>query len=429
MNRTLSLASLTLGLICACGHAHAQQDDENRTYGYPGQSGSGPAAPSTIPGRGDSNARVPDVRPAPSVQPKPRKPNAPASPWGGTVGTQTPNTAPMPNKPSTPPIASQPPVPQNGGTAKPPIAQNGGSGSTTTTPGASTPPPSQPQAGANDRLTSAYRGLGSSSAIIRNGGAAPVKGGSAGNGTAVATSAVLACTKNGNTPKITSVRPANEAALQPGQAFIVQGMCFGDGTGAVRVVLPTQYGRIQGTDAKVLDWQGDKILAQLPDGIVKAIPGAASVEIMSAAGARGPGKDVAFEPRWEKTALKDVEASIGACRLPNTPSTFHQCSIKNEGSRVVMKSTHWRGDIDLHPLRAGTDRYDLRMPDWMRPASCSITVGSSTTDGRNDGSATTRFEGKSAIVDWTFTPTADSEAFVIYDLSCDVWTPAGVVAS
>lgn len=265
--------------------------------------------------------------------------------------------------------------------------------------------------------------------MVRAGGAAPVKGGNAGTGTTVATSAVLACTKNGNTPKITSVRPANEAALQPGQAFIVQGLCFGDGAGTVRVVLPTQYGRIQGIDAKVLDWQGDRILAQLPDGIVKAIPGAASIEIMSAAGTRGPGKDVAFEPRWEKTALKDVEGSIAACRLPNTPSTFHQCSLKNEGSRIVMKSTHWRGDTDLHPLRAGTDRYDLRMPDWMRPASCSISFSSSTTGDAKDGSATTRFEGKSAIVDWTFTATADSEAFLIYDLTCDVWTPAGVVAS
>lgn len=420
MNRILSLASLSLGLICACGHAHAQHEDENRTYGYPGQSGSGPAAPSTIPGRGDSNARVPDVRPAPTVQPRPRKPDARPSPWGGTAGTQTPNTAPMPNKPATPPTT--PPS-----SSQPPIAQNGGS--STTTPGASTPPPSQPQAGANDRLTTAYRGLGGNGAAVRAGGAAPVKGGSAGSVTTVATSAVLACTKNGNTPKITSVRPANEAALQPGQAFIVEGLCFGDGAGTVRVVLPTQYGRIQGLDARILDWQGDRILAQLPDGIVKAIPGAASIEIMSAAGARGPGKDVSFEPRWEKTALKGIEGSIGACRLPNTPSTFHQCSMKNEGSRTVMKSTHWRGDTHLHPLRAGTDRYDLRMPDWMRPASCSISFSSSSTGDTKDGSATTRFEGKSAIVDWTFTATADSEAFLIYDLSCDVWTPVGVVAS
>lgn len=428
MNRILRLASLSLGVICACGHAHAQHEDESRTYGYPGQSGSSPAAPSTIPGRGDSNARVPDVRPAPSVQPRPRKPNASPSPWGGTAGTQTPNTAPMPNKPATPPTSSQPPVAQNGSPAKPPVAGNGNG--STTTPGASNPPPSQPQPGANDRLTSVYRGLGNTGAIIRNGGAAPIKGGTTSTaGTISTSSSVLVCAKNGNTPKIASIQPANEATLQSGQVFIVQGLCFGDGAGTVRVILPTQYGRIQGIDAKVLDWQGDKILAQLPDGIVKAIPGAASVEIVSAAGARGPGKEVAFEPRWEKTALKDVEGSIGACKLPNTPSTFHQCSMKNAGSRIVMKSTHWRGDTDLHPLRAGTDRYDLRMPDWMRPASCSITISSSNTDGIKDGSATTRFEGKSAIVDWAFAATADSGSFLMYDMSCDVWTPAGVVAS
>lgn len=411
MNRILRLASLSLGVICACGHAHAQHDDESRTYGYPGQSGSGPAAPSTIPGRGDSNARVPDVRPAPNVQPRPHKPKAPASPWGGTAGTQTPN------KPAMPPTSSQPPVAQNGG----------GSGSKpSTTPGASTPPPSQPQAGANDRLVTAYRGLGGTGASVR-GGAAPIKGGVTGTGPVVATAPALACAKNGNTPKISSLQPASEATLQSGQVFIVQGLCFGDGAGTVRVTLPTQYGRIQGIDAKVLDWQGDKILAQMPDGIVKAIPGAASVEIVSAGGTRGAGKDIGFEPRWERTALKGVEASIAACKVPNTPSTFHRCQIEVDGTRLVMKSTHWRGDTDLHPIRSGSDRYDLRMPDWMRPAGCSITFSPSTTDGAKDGSATTRFEGKSAIVDWAFTAAADSEAFMIYDLTCDVWTPAGVV--
>lgn len=415
MTRTLLSLSLSLCALCA----NAQGQDENRTYGYPGQSGSGPAAPSTIPGRGDSNARVPDVRPAQTVQPKPRKPNAPTSPWGGTAGTQTPN------KPTTP---SQPPVAQNDSPAKPPVAGNGSGSGSTTTPGPNNPPPSQPQPGANDRLTSVYRGLGSTGAIIRNGGAAPIKGGTTSTaGTVSTSSSVLVCTKNGNTPKIASIQPANDATLQSGQVFIVQGLCFGDGAGTVRVTLPTQYGRIQGIDAKVLDWQGDKILAQLPDGIVKAIPGAASVEIVSAGGTRGAGKEIGFEPRWERTALKGVEASIAACKVPNTPSTFHRCEIKVDGTRLVMKSTHWRGDTDLHPIRSGSDRYDLRMPDWMRPAGCSLTFSPSSTDGAKDGSATTRFEGKSAIVDWVFTTAADSDAFMVYDLSCDVWTPVGVV--
>jgi hypothetical protein len=409
MNRTLFFASLSLWSICAS----AQYPDENRTHGYPGQSGSGPAAPSTIPGRGDSNARVPDVRPAPTVQPRPRKPGAPASPWGGTAGTQTPN------KPAMPPTSSQPPVAQNG---------SGSGAKPSTTPGASTPPPSQPQAGANDRLTSAYRGLGNTGAIIRNGGAAPTKGGATTAGAVVATSPALACAKNGNTPKITSVRPANESSLQAGEAFIVQGLCFGDGAGTVRVTLPTQYGRIQGLDAKVLDWQGEKILAQLPDGIVKAIPGAASVEVVSAAGARGAGRDIGFEPRWEKTPLKGVEGSVTACRLPNTPSSYHFCAIDNASAGLVLKGSHHRGDPGTHPIRTGSDRYDLRMPDWMRPGSCSISVSAIGDDRTQQGRASARFEGKSVFVDWTFPEAADLDAYFAYDMSCTVWAPAGLVA-
>lgn len=394
MRRPTRLSLLATSLtVAAAFHddARAQQG-----YGYPEQSG--PAAPSTIPGQGDSSARVPVVDSAPTPMPKPRKPKpgAKPSPWG-----------------SAPPVASQPPT----GTSP-------GSGGTPPPPAQSTPTPPQPQGGASDRLTGTFRGSPG------GGGAVSRKGDASGSGIDAsaqrATSTALACTQNGNTPKVTRIRSASDASLKPGATFIVEGLCFGDARGKVQVTLPTQYGRIQANEAQILDWAGDKILAQLPDGIVKATPGAASVEIVSAAGARDAGKDIGFEPRWEKRRLRDVEGSIVACKIPNTPTTFHRCSIENAATGVLMKSTHWRGDTDLHPIRAGSDRYDFRMPDWMRPASCSIAFSASTTDGAKDGRVTTRFEGNSAIVDWTFTETADSEAFMTYDLTCDVWTPAGV---
>jgi hypothetical protein len=397
---TLSLLATSLTMAAAAFHddARAQQG-----YGYPEHSG--PAAPSTIPGQGDSSARVPVVDSAPAPMPKPRKPKpgAKPSPWGGA-----------------PPVATQPPV-----ASQPPAGPSPGSGGNPPPPAQSTPMPSQPQGGASDRLTGTFRGSSgvASGAVSRKGDAS----GSGIDGSAQrTTSTVLACTQNGNTPKVTRIRPASDAALKPGATFIVEGLCFGDARGKVQVTLPTQYGRIQANEAQVLDWDGDKILAQLPEGIVKATPGAASVEIVSAAGTRGAGKDIGFEPRWEKRPLRDVEGSIVTCKVPNTPTTFHRCSIEHAGAGVVMKSTHWRGDTDLHPIRAGSDRYDFRLPDWMRPAGCSITFSASATDGTKDGRATTRFEGKSAIVEWAFTETADSDAFLTYDLSCDVWTPAGV---
>ena len=112
----------------------------------------------------------------------------------------------------------------------------------------------------------------------------------------------------------------------------------------------------------------------MSDGIVKAIPGAASVEVVSAAGARGAGRDIGFEPRWEKTPLKSVEGSVAACRLPNTPSSYHYCAVDSAGAGLVLKGSHHRGDPATHPIRTGSERYDLRMPDWMRPGSCSISV-------------------------------------------------------
>lgn len=78
-HKTISL--LVLALTAICGTADAQQG-----YGYPQPSG--PAAPSTIPGRGDSEARVPVVDAAPVAMPAPRKPKPQPqqqpqpSPWG-----------------------------------------------------------------------------------------------------------------------------------------------------------------------------------------------------------------------------------------------------------------------------------------------------------------------------------------------------------
>lgn len=407
--------------------AMAQQD-----YGYGYPQNSQPAAPSTIPGQGDSSARVPDVQPAPQYRPVPKKPRPQNIPWGGADSGARP-APPMTSQPplGTPVPPAQPPVVRNDA---PPVVQPGstppaGKPQVTVTPGQTTPPPSQPQGGANDRLAATYRGLGTNTAAVIRAGGATQGGGSAAGGSAMrTTSTVLACTQNGNTPKITRIRPANESSLQPGSTFIVEGLCFGEARGKVQVTLPTQYGRIQPNEAQILDWAGDKILAQLPDGVTKALPGDASVEVASSAGTRGAGRDIGFEPRWERTALKDVEGSVGACKVPNTPTTFHHCAVKVDGPRLIMKSTHSRGDTDLHPISAASDRYDLRMPDWMRPAGCSITLSSSTSDGAADGRATTRFEGKSAIVDWAFSAAADSEAFMTYDLTCDVWTPAGVVA-
>lgn len=408
IHHTTSL--LALALTAACGAADAQQG-----YGYPQQSG--PAAPSTIPGRGDSEARVPVVEPAPVAMPAPRKPKPKPqpqtqpqpSPWGGTA----------PTKPTTPPVASQPPV-----TSQPPVI--------TQPPVVSqpnnTPPSSGPQAGANDRLTSAYRGMPKTSPIVR-GGAAQTSGGVAAGSVQRTTSTALACSENGNTPKITRIRPANESSLQPGGAFIVEGLCFGGAHGKVHITLPTQYGRIQANEAQILDWDGEKILAQLPDGIVKAIPGDAAVEVASAGGTRGAGKDIAFEPRWEKVRLDGVNVNVTACKVPKTPVSFHFCTIRSDGTASILTATHDRYDSDSRIGAASRDRYDVLMPQWMRPADCGIAVATSTSDASTPlGTATAAYDGNSVVVDWQFNDKAEKGSTIRYDVKCTVWVPVGVVA-
>lgn len=394
MRRHHTMSLLALALTAACGTADAQQG-----YGYPQQSG--PAAPSTIPGRGDSEARVPVVDPAPVAMPKPRKPKPQPSPWGGSA----------PAKPTMPPAASQPPV-----SSQPPVVSQPNN----------TPPSSGPQAGANDRLTSAYRGTPGTSAIIR-GGAAQTSGSVASTSVQSTTSTVLACTQNGNTPKITRIRPANESSLQPGGAFIVEGLCFGDAPGKVQVTLPTQYGRIQANEAQILDWDGEKILAQLPAGIVKAISGDAAVEVASAGGTRGAGKDIAFEPRWEKVKLNGVDVSITACKVPNMSPSHHDCSIYKHDAGQILRAIHYRDDPDSQVGVASRDRYDVLMPQWMRPADCGIAVATSTRDAPL-GTAAAAYDGNSVVVDWKFNGNAEKGSAIRYDVECTVWAPVGVVA-
>ena len=396
-------ALVALALTAACGAADAQQG-----YGYPQQSG--PAAPSTIPGRGDSEARVPVVEPAPVAMPTPRKPKpkpqpqTQPSPWGGTA----------PTKPATPPVASQPPV-----TSQPPVVSQPNN----------TPPSNGLQAGANDRLTSAYRGTPKTSAIVRGSGAAQTGDSVAGAPGQRATSTVLACAQNGNTPRITRIRPANESSLQPGGAFIVEGLCFGDAHGKVQITLPTQYGRIQTNEVQILDWDGEKILAQLPAGIVKAISGDAAVEVASAGGTRSAGKDIAFEPRWGKVRLNGVDVNITACKVPNMPAPFHECSIRSDGTASILRAIHYRGEPDSQVGVAGRDRFDVLMPQWMRPADCGIAVSTSTSDASAPlGTATAGYDGNSVVVDWKFNAKAEKGEAILYDVKCTVWVPVGVVA-
>ena len=440
IHHTTSL--LALALTAACGGADAEQG-----YGYPQQSG--PAAPSTIPGRGDSEARVPVVEPAPVAMPAPRKSKPrpqpqtqpQPSPWGATANT-------TPAKPATPPVASQPPIAQPSG-----MPPNSGP-QVVITPGQNTPPPSQPQTGANDHLTSVYRGARTSAAVTRAGGAAQTGNSALGGSVQRITSTALACSQNNNTPKITRIQPADDISLQPGGTLIVHGLCFGDAWGKLQITLPTQYGRIQAQDAQILDWTDDKILAQLPDSIVKALSGAALIEVASAAGARGTGKEAAFEPRWQLSLLPEVAARVRECvgagakngciaggdteydsgfsmpknaRCSGIGTCFSSMpEHRDYGNVVHLNGLHYTENDIERPLR-GRDHFEVTLQPWMRPSHCDTEVTAFSTDGRQNASATARFDADGVVVDWVLSKVGDP-GWLSYRANCKVWVPVGMGA-
>lgn len=415
---SLSAISLTMAAAAFHGDACAQQG-----YGYPQQSG--PAAPSTIPGQGDSSARVPTVDSAPTPMPKPRKPKpgAKPSPWG-----------------STPPVATQPPV-----GSQPPTGTSPGSGGNSPPPAQSTPTPTQPQGGASDRLTGTFRG---SSGV---GGSAVSRKGDAGGGIEASaqrtTSAALACTKNANTPTVTRIRPASDASLKPGASFVIEGLCFGDTAGKVKVTLPTPYGRIQEQQAMVLDWDSAKIVAQLPEGIVKATPGDAAVEVASAGGTRGAAKDFAFEPRWERVTLasegrvlkcmhilwnkcvigRDVVADQGFKMRGNVRGGFGS-EAKIDARATLGGQVYSGNDLDDGDAR-GEHRYEVALPPSARLSGCRASTESfETTRGIPDAVVALRVEGNVVTVAWTLRATGQ-EGWLSYSVYCEAVAPAGVAQS
>jgi hypothetical protein len=435
-NKALLLIPL-FALLLPVAHA-ASYDDRDDRYGD--RSNSGPAAPSTIPGQGDSKARVPMVKPVPATEVKPRKPKPQASPWGGT--TQS-NSIP-------PPVTSQP--------ASPPVAQPNGTPQSSgpkvvVTPGQSTPPPSQPQSGANDQLLTSYRGLSTSSAAIRGASAGTAtRAGSAIDASQRTTATALVCSQNGNTPKITRLQPANESTLEPGAALIAQGLCFGAARGKVLVTLPTQYGRIQAHDLQILDWTSDKILAQLPADIVKALPGAALVEVAAADGLRSAGKEATFEPRWQLSLLPVLAARVRECRgegaknkciagedtesdngfmMPKNSrcmgiGTCYSSMPENRSNSnaLNLSGLHYTED-DIRSVLRGRDQFEVTLQSWMKPSHCDIEVTAFSTDGRQDASATARFDANAVVVDWSMSKVGDP-GWLSYSANCKVWVPAGL---
>lgn len=93
----------------------------------------------------------------------------------------------------------------------------------------------------------------------------------------------------------------------------------------------------------------------------------------------------------------------------------------------MLTAIHDRGDPDLQIGVASRDRYDVPMPQWMRPVDCGIAVATSTREAPL-GTATTAYEGNSVVVDWQFNDQAEKGSALRYDVKCTVWVPVDMMA-
>ncbi|MBA4286844.1 MAG: hypothetical protein C0434_15070, partial [Xanthomonadaceae bacterium] len=313
------------------------------------------------------------------------------------------------------------------------------------------------------RVSAAVRGRGT--AAIRAGDLTRVEDGSAIQATA------LLCARNGGQPLLRRLTVAGDGALAPKAALVIQGQCFGDAAGTVRVILPTAYGPIRSVDAQVVDWQAGKIFAVLPD-VDRVIPGQATVEVITTGGQRGGSAPLAFEPAWElrprsipattgridgcagggyysrcvmvfaghEIDLRDPQFELAAtCRASGLPAILDPLGLSNafvscngkqgalgEGLQGQVLAQHNSGGEDLRDSISRSDVYQLQLPPYARLAALRYQSRAFPGRGRIDAP---RFDPASGqlVVAWSMVRDGAAEPGLIeYAIDFDTLWPRGV---
>ncbi len=389
-----------------------------------------------------------------------------SSPYGsssGSTGNNSPygnsSASPQPAVPATvPQAAAEPPAAMTSApriNAMPPVMRQRDS--------APRPPPSvvPDTASANARLGESFRLLDAGEAVLVSGA---VRGNSAtriraNNNDSLRAAEISAplvvCAKNGNLPLVSRLKVATGEALLPGAAFVVQGNCYGTAAGTVRVMLPTPRGRIRAVDARVLNWEGTKLFAQLPADLQNVIPGEATVEVWTPDGRRSAAQAIGFEPQWALRTLPMLPARVLDCR---GESAYNRCranddseadprfnfpkDCRNSGigtclggnyedpqvpdGEALIFAQHYTQD-PVRNREKGRDVFELNLPPYLRPSHCGVSVTAFETEpGRQDASATARFQDGNVIVDWAFERSGEP-GWLQYQARCQVWAPVGVV--
>jgi len=337
-------------------------------------------------------------------------------------------------------------------------------------PSAGAPPASRSSAierlgddGSAQRVSSAVRGRGT--AAIRAGDLGQLEDGSAIQATA------LRCARNGGQPLLRRLTVAGDGALAPKAALVIQGQCFGDAAGTVRVILPTAYGPIRSVDAQVVDWQAGKIFAVLPE-VDRVIPGQATVEVISSGGQRGGSAPLAFEPAWElrqrsipattgridncagggyfsrcvlvfaghEIDHRDPQFEVAAtCRASGLAGVLDPLGRSNafvsckgqqralgEGLQGQVLAQHNSGGEDLSESLSRSDVYQLQLPPYARLAA--LRYQSRSFPGRG-GIEAPRFDPASGQLEVTWSMIRDGgaePALIEYAIDFDTLWPRGV---
>lgn len=387
-------------------------------------------------------------------QPYPAPSAGSNSPYGNSSASPQPAMpAPAPQAAAEPPAAMTSTAPRVN--AMPPVVRQRDS--------APRPPPSAvpDTASANARLGESFRLLDAGEAVlvssaVRGNSATRIRTNNNDSLRAAEISAPLVvCAKNGNLPLVSRLKVATGEALLPGAAFVVQGNCYGTAAGTVRVMLPTPRGRIRAVDARVLNWEGTKLFVQLPADLQNVIPGEATVEVWTPDGRRSAAQAIAFEPQWALRTLPMLPARVLDCR---GESAYNRCranddseadprfnfpkDCRNSGigtclggnyedpqvpdGEALIFAQHYTQD-PVRNREKGRDVFELNLPPYLRPSHCGVSVTAFETEpGRQDASATARFQDSNVIVDWAFEHPGEP-GWLQYQARCQVWAPVGVV--
>lgn len=197
-----------------------------------------------------------------------------------------------------------------------------------------------------------------------------------------------------NQPRISRVLPASDGYLVPAELFMIKGVCLGSNPGTVEI-------RFGGSPVSVyrplvVDWESNKILAQVPKDISGFPPTKVQVVIITADQRKAAPHTIDFWPRWELVSVGRYARNSTCYSDPTYPHVRSYCEgvrdtvpklttpfdlpqecrgafcfldffVNFDGLISIISKHYTEEDIAVQPTR-GIDRWTFDLPHYVRIA-------------------------------------------------------------